>query len=786
MATVLRNRVCKVCGSDKFTRDLSASSGDVSCMNCGSVQEENPIVSEVQFGESASGAAMVQGAMVGADQARANFNMRNAMESREQTLLNAKKKIKKIASVMRIPDYIVDSASGWFKLALVQNFVQGRRSQNVIAACLYVACRHEKTHHLLIDFSSRLQISVFSLGSTYLKLVRALQIQKLPIADPSLFIQHFADRLLFGDKTAKVCKDATKLAHRMSLDWIYEGRRPAGIAGACVLLAARMNKINRSHAEIVAVARVGEETIQKRLNEFKATPSGELKLSEFRDSENSRTSIPPSFKKNRAHEKETQKNLKRRVESLQRLKELALSNQLAKAIGIELTPLPENNEGSTAPSDETNETQGQTEDQPNEEDEEPQDDEEPEDGIEESSKLNEEQQEDLPSDSASASEKPPQSDKTEQARDTEGEEVVEKGTEEAADDETEDAEVEQTSEQAEATQQNGNEKESTAAQPSSDNGEEQEQAGEEGEEQMFVDSESSGDEYGYEELPDDPHDEDYQERSSKIRQATRMSKRTLSRLSSLGNLASAGLRLDSLSRHSAASRQTAKSRKLKAEKLKSAEKSKQVREDSLLKAVLDGGSFSESELETILDRVIKSNNTSLSLVTVIPSGKTADDAYYTLSEYLEQIDKNRPRNLVAGNPTTAALLTKVSDDVLLNVHDEDDEVRDILLLEEQREEKERIWIAINYDFLIAQEKKRLKMEADELTGNTSGQPKKRRRTKEQNVDSVISDPAVADAMKQIGEDGRVMTPADSAKQIFQKKAFSRKINYGSITELFNS
>lgn len=158
--------------------------------------EENPIVSEVQFGESSSGAAMVQGAMVGADQARASYGGRqNAMESREQTLSNGKRKIRKIAHALKIADYIAESAGGWFKLALTQNFVQGRRSQNVLAACLYVACRKERTHHMLIDFSSRLQISVYSLGATFLKLVKALNIVKLPLADPSIFIQHFAEKL---------------------------------------------------------------------------------------------------------------------------------------------------------------------------------------------------------------------------------------------------------------------------------------------------------------------------------------------------------------------------------------------------------------------------------------------------------------------------------------------------------------------------------------------------------------------------------------------------------------
>mmetsp|Transcript_3101 Transcript_3101/g.3475 ORF Transcript_3101/g.3475 Transcript_3101/m.3475 type:complete len:585 (-) Transcript_3101:52-1806(-) len=321
-----KKNACRNCGHTNFTVDRYTAAGDISCSRCGTVQVENPIVSEVQFGESSSGAAMVQGAMVGADQARATFNGRqNAMESREQTLANGKKKIRRIATALKIPDYIADAAGAWFRLALTNNFVQGRRSQNVLAACLYVACRKEKTHHMLIDFSSRLQISVYSLGATFLKMVKTLHITSLPLADPSLFIQHFAEKLNFRDQNSKVIKDAVKLAQRMANDWIHEGRRPAGVAGACVLLAARMNNFRRTHAEIVAVAHVAEETLQRRLNEFKKTKSGELTVESFRESLDTEVSNPPSFDRNRDLELKLAKQLKDKEAALKKFEELAKS-----------------------------------------------------------------------------------------------------------------------------------------------------------------------------------------------------------------------------------------------------------------------------------------------------------------------------------------------------------------------------------------------------------------------------------------------------------------------------
>ncbi|KAL3230688.1 Transcription factor IIIB 70 kDa subunit [Nakaseomyces bracarensis] len=306
---------CKGCGSTDLVVDTSNANNDLVCQNCGIVCEDNPIVSEVTFAETSSGAATVTGSFVSADQSHAAYGGSNAMESREATLNNARKKLRAVGHALAIPDYIVDASHQWYKLALAYNFVQGRRSQNVIAACLYIACRKEKTHHMLIDFSSRLQVSVYSIGATFLKMVKRLQITNLPLADPSLFIQHFAEKLELGDKKIKVVRDAVKLAQRMSNDWMFEGRRPAGIAGACILLACRMNNLRRTHSEIVAVSHVAEETLQQRLNEFKNTKAATMSVKEFRskdhNSEGDDSAKPPSFTKNRKQEALLKKKLEK-------------------------------------------------------------------------------------------------------------------------------------------------------------------------------------------------------------------------------------------------------------------------------------------------------------------------------------------------------------------------------------------------------------------------------------------------------------------------------------------
>ena len=63
---------------------------------------------------------------------------------------------------------------------------------------------------------------------------------------------------------------------------MIEGRRPSGICGAALILAARMNNYRRSVAEVVQVVKIADTTLKKRLEEFQQTPAGQMSISEVR------------------------------------------------------------------------------------------------------------------------------------------------------------------------------------------------------------------------------------------------------------------------------------------------------------------------------------------------------------------------------------------------------------------------------------------------------------------------------------------------------------------------
>ena len=145
------------------------------------------------------------------------------------------------------------------------------------------------------------QVNVFELGHTYLQLVQTLNL-RLPLVDPSHYISRFAALLEFGDETHQVAMDAVRLVQRFDRDWMTKGRRPAGICGACLLLAARMNNFRRSVAEIVQVVKIADTTLKKRLEEFRRTPSGALTLADFRNVWLEEEMDPPAYTKGKERE----------------------------------------------------------------------------------------------------------------------------------------------------------------------------------------------------------------------------------------------------------------------------------------------------------------------------------------------------------------------------------------------------------------------------------------------------------------------------------------------------
>ena len=85
-----------------------------------------------------------------------------------------------------------------------------------------------------------------------------------PPADPCVYVLRYANKLELGAKTHEVSVTAARLMQRMKRDWLHMGRRPSGLCGAALLMAARLHGFNRTVDDIIKIVRVHQSTVKKR------------------------------------------------------------------------------------------------------------------------------------------------------------------------------------------------------------------------------------------------------------------------------------------------------------------------------------------------------------------------------------------------------------------------------------------------------------------------------------------------------------------------------------------
>lgn len=320
------------------------------CTTCGAVAEQDSqLVSEQQFNEERGGRITAQGQSVAHNQTHqrtfgqpAGSGKANQDEPASWSLArrDAHQTMASYAGKLNIQTSEVDAAMICWGMAYRKKFVQGRGLSNVATVCLYLAVRRKteqitgklrpKYALMLIDFAEIGNIDVFSLGRMYTDLVRCLYLNPLTgrysndyvdllAHGPEVLVDRFVESLEFPPQSVrKIKEDAIRVVGRMKRDWMSDGRRPAGVCGAAVILAARMNNYRRTTREVVLTAKVNEITLNKRLEEFSDLTSSQLSVKDFRNNQilddvdaanppaYTRARNPPKPKRKRGRPKKTQ------------------------------------------------------------------------------------------------------------------------------------------------------------------------------------------------------------------------------------------------------------------------------------------------------------------------------------------------------------------------------------------------------------------------------------------------------------------------------------------------
>ncbi|KAB5520361.1 hypothetical protein DKX38_024680 [Salix brachista] len=250
-------------------------SGILSCSLCGKVLQFSNFSTETTFVKDKSGQSRVGGTLIWSVE-RENASRERLFERAYDDLLNIKNGLDMGPNVA-----VVDQAMVYYRIAVERNFTKGRRTDQVQAACLYIACRENRKPYLLIDFSNYLQINIYVLGAVFLQLCKVLNLTEHAICqkllDPSIFIHKYTASLS-GGKNKQISDDALTIIASMNHHWMQTGRRPSALWGAALYISAISHGLNCSKSDILRLVHVCGKTLSKRLVEFENTESGSLTM----------------------------------------------------------------------------------------------------------------------------------------------------------------------------------------------------------------------------------------------------------------------------------------------------------------------------------------------------------------------------------------------------------------------------------------------------------------------------------------------------------------------------
>jgi transcription initiation factor TFIIB len=152
-----------------------------------------------------------------------------------------------------------------YRSASSEDLLRGRSIEAIAAASVYTACRCNGSPRTLQEISDIAQVADERVEHAYGVLNQELGLPAVPMS-PVEYIPRFASDLELSDTTRR---RADQLAASANEQGLANGRKPAGLAAACLYMAAQERCERITQADRAEVADVTPVTIRARWEELR-------------------------------------------------------------------------------------------------------------------------------------------------------------------------------------------------------------------------------------------------------------------------------------------------------------------------------------------------------------------------------------------------------------------------------------------------------------------------------------------------------------------------------------
>lgn len=182
----------------------------------------------------------------------------------ESNLRLALSEIKRIVSVLDLPNYVEEEIARIYTEAVQRGLVRGHSTEAVVAGVVYAVLRMYDIPRTLNEVSEVTGIDKKKVAKNFKYVSRNLNIRTLPI-NPLNYVSRFASELKLQPQTQTKALDIVQTATK---EEITSGRSPKGIAAGALYIASKINNDKRTQAEIAKVADVTEVTVRNSYKEL--------------------------------------------------------------------------------------------------------------------------------------------------------------------------------------------------------------------------------------------------------------------------------------------------------------------------------------------------------------------------------------------------------------------------------------------------------------------------------------------------------------------------------------
>lgn len=193
------------------------------------------------------------------------LNTRSSVDSKNKTLRSGLLFLNMLQMKLGIPDSIAENSAHMYRKAIRAKMTVGRRSKNIICACIYASCKQCGIPRSILEISTVSNISKKEIARTYRSLVEKLDLSINPFSSRE-FLASIANEAKISEKSRR---DALEIIYSIEKAGLSQGKNPKALASASLYLACVLNAERKTQAEIAKASHITSTTIRTRYYDLK-------------------------------------------------------------------------------------------------------------------------------------------------------------------------------------------------------------------------------------------------------------------------------------------------------------------------------------------------------------------------------------------------------------------------------------------------------------------------------------------------------------------------------------